>query len=63
MSENAADLEQIQGARTLIFGTKSHFGLNFGVLIAWMVAGVAGMYSIMFWRTKKNLSTGAHYVA
>ena len=56
------ELLQIQAARTIIFGTKSHLGLNFGVLILWMIAGLLGMYTITAWRVKRNLRTGIHVV-
>lgn len=45
-----------------MFGTKSHLGFNFGVLIAWMVAGLAGVYVATAWRVGKGLRTGVHVV-
>lgn len=52
----------IQATRTIAFGTKSHLGLNFGVLIAWMVVGLGGVYLATTWRVKKGLKTGVHLV-
>jgi hypothetical protein len=53
---------QIQGARTIIFGTKNHLGTNFGVLIAWMIVGLLGIYGGTAWRTHTNKKTAVHYL-
>jgi hypothetical protein len=53
----------IQGARAILFGTKSHLGANFGVLIAWMVAGLLGMWVGTAWVIRRNRRAGAHAVS
>jgi hypothetical protein len=45
-----------------MFGTKSHLGLNFGVLIAWMVVGWAGICVVTAWRIGQGKKTGVHRV-
>ncbi|CAO2657708.1 Nn.00g038340.m01.CDS01 [Neocucurbitaria sp. VM-36] len=52
----------IQATRTIIFGTKSHLGLNFGVLIVWMMVGWGGIFLGMAWRIRKGRRTGVHQV-
>ncbi|KAN0117934.1 Protein of unknown function (DUF3533) domain containing protein [Hyaloscypha variabilis] len=52
----------IQGARTIIFGTKNHLGTNFGVLITWTVVGLLGVYGGTAWRTHTNKKTAIHYL-
>ncbi len=47
-------LIQIQGARTIIFGTKNHLGRNSGVLLAWVVVGLAGMLLLTAWTLNEN---------
>ena len=50
----------IQGARTIIFGTKSHLGRNFGILLAWMVIGAVGI-TFFTWRTlEQNRKRRSH---
>ncbi|KAH7392386.1 hypothetical protein DE146DRAFT_766661 [Phaeosphaeria sp. MPI-PUGE-AT-0046c] len=39
-----------QATRTLVFGTKSHIGLNFGVLLSWCVVGWVGVVGATAWR-------------
>lgn len=52
----------IQGTRTILFDTKSYLGTNFGVLIAWMVAGLLGMYIFTWIRVRENKRKGAHVI-
>jgi hypothetical protein len=52
----------IQGTRTIVFGTKNRLGLHFGVLIAWCVVGLAGVYAFTTWRIKSGLKKGMHFV-
>ncbi|KAF2118072.1 hypothetical protein BDV96DRAFT_680016 [Lophiotrema nucula] len=52
----------IQATRTIVLGTKSHLGLNFGVLIVWMVVGLGGVYLATAWRMRESLRTGVHRV-
>jgi hypothetical protein len=52
----------IQATRTIVFGTKSHLGLNFGALVAWMAFGLAGVYAATAWRVQRGLRTGVHVV-
>ncbi|KAF1841397.1 uncharacterized protein K460DRAFT_166555 [Cucurbitaria berberidis CBS 394.84] len=52
----------IRATRTIEFGTKSHLGLNFGVLIVWMVVGWAGIWLSTAWRIRKGRRTGVHQV-
>jgi hypothetical protein len=42
--------DQIQGARTIMCGTKN----NFGILIAWMLAGLIGGSVFTAWTLKQN---------
>lgn len=50
----------IEGTRTIVFGTKNHLGRNFGVLIAWTVLGLIGMFVLTVWQLKRNLRKGTH---
>ncbi|KAK3173516.1 hypothetical protein OEA41_006846 [Lepraria neglecta] len=50
----------IQGARTIIFGTKGHLGVNFGVLIAWMAVGLIGMLAFTARTMKGNERKRVH---
>lgn len=50
----------IQGARTIIFATKSHLGRNFGVLLAWMVLGVLGIGVFTAYVLERNRRQRAH---
>ncbi|KAF2020579.1 hypothetical protein BU24DRAFT_469342 [Aaosphaeria arxii CBS 175.79] len=52
----------IQAIRTILFGTKSHLGLNFGVLVVWVFVGWAGMVLGTMWRIRKGRRTGVHHV-
>ena len=45
---------QIQGTRTIVFGTKSHLGLNFGILVAWMLVGWSGICLSTAWENQKT---------
>jgi hypothetical protein len=38
-----------QATRTIIFNTKSHLGLNFGVLISWIALLLVVLPSLMWW--------------
>jgi hypothetical protein len=51
---------QIQGSRTIMYGTKSHLGRNFGVLLAWMVAGWAGMFLFTGGLVRRNKRRAIH---
>ena len=50
----------IQGARTVIFGTKNHLGRNFGILIAWMVVGAIGVALFTAWTLEHNRKRRSH---
>lgn len=52
----------IQATRTIVFGTKSHLSVNFGVLVAWIVVGWAGIVGFTAWRIRKGKSEGRHRV-
>lgn len=52
----------IQGARTIIFGTKNHLGQNFGILIAWMVVGAIGIVAFTAWTMEQNRRKKTHVV-
>ncbi|KAI9838447.1 MAG: hypothetical protein M1838_004598 [Thelocarpon superellum] len=52
----------IQGARTIIFGTKNHLGRNFGILIAWMIIGLLGVYLFTFLQLRANRRAGSHHI-
>jgi len=52
----------IQGARTIVFGTKNHLGRNFGILIAWMVLGLAGIVVFTALGMRENRKRHAHVV-
>jgi hypothetical protein len=52
----------VQATRTIVFGTKSHLGLNFGVLVIWCVVGWSGVVVYTTWRVRKSKRTGVHYV-
>jgi hypothetical protein len=52
----------IQGARTIIFGTKNHLGQNFGILVAWMVVGAIGIVAFTAWTLKQNRRKKTHVV-
>ena len=51
---------QIQGARTIVFGTKNHLGRNFGVLIAWMVVGMVGVAAFTAMTLRQNQKRRQH---
>jgi hypothetical protein len=53
---------QIHGTRTIMFSTKSHLALNFGVLSAWMLVGWSGICLITAWRIQKGKRDGVHRV-
>jgi hypothetical protein len=53
---------QIQGTRTIMFGTKSHLALNFGILFAWMLVGWSGICLSTAWRIQKGKRDGVHRV-
>ncbi|KAF2728008.1 hypothetical protein EJ04DRAFT_557036 [Polyplosphaeria fusca] len=53
----------IQASRTIVFGTKSHLGLNFGVLAAWIVGGLVGVYGVTWWKVREGLRKGRHMVS
>lgn len=38
----------VEGSKTLVFGTRSQLGLNFGVLIAWVVVGTV-LFPVACW--------------
>ena len=50
----------IQGTRTILFGTRSHLGVNFGVLAAWIVVGWAGLAVMTVIQLRKNRKEGVH---
>ncbi|OAK94028.1 hypothetical protein IQ06DRAFT_234970 [Phaeosphaeriaceae sp. SRC1lsM3a] len=51
-----------QATRTVVFGTKSHLGLNFGVLVAWCVLGWVAVCVATKWRVETGRRKGRHYV-
>lgn len=61
ITDTDVNTHQIQGARTIIFGTKSHLGQNFGVLIAWMVVGMVGMWMNTIWVMRRDKRRGIHF--
>ncbi|MCJ1401876.1 hypothetical protein MMC11_005093 [Xylographa trunciseda] len=52
----------IQGARSIIFGTKNHLGRNFGILIAWMVLGLVGIVVFTALGMRENRKRHAHVI-
>lgn len=51
-----------QATRTIVFGTKNHLGLNFGVLVAWCAVGWIGVAGATWWRMCVGKKRGRHYV-
>ena len=50
----------IQGTRTILFGERSHLGLNFGVLVAWTVIGWFGLCLTTLQFIRRNRRKGLH---
>ncbi|KAJ9650932.1 hypothetical protein H2198_009768 [Neophaeococcomyces mojaviensis] len=52
----------VQGSKTLVFGTRSELGLNFGVLLAWVVVGTCLFPCacwVMRWKSMKDMKKAA----
>ena len=52
----------MQATRTVVFGTKNHLGVNFGVLGAWMGVGWVGGWGFTWWRMGRGRREGVHRV-
>lgn len=56
----------VEGSKTLVFGTKSRLGLNFGVLLAWVVVGSCLFPFacwVMRWKSVKDRRKAAELAA
>ncbi|KZT21390.1 hypothetical protein NEOLEDRAFT_1181728 [Neolentinus lepideus HHB14362 ss-1] len=50
----------VQGTLTIVYGTRSHLGLNFGVLVACNVVSIIFLAAATWYRLSRNMQTGFH---
>ncbi|EPQ56992.1 hypothetical protein GLOTRDRAFT_37741 [Gloeophyllum trabeum ATCC 11539] len=50
----------VQGTLTVVYGTRSHLGSNFGVLVAWNVVSIIVLAAATYYRLSRNKRAGFH---
>ncbi|TFK53661.1 hypothetical protein OE88DRAFT_1733553 [Heliocybe sulcata] len=50
----------VQGTLTIVYGTRSHLGLNFGVLVVWNIVSIIVLAAATWYRLTRNKNAGFH---